>query len=232
MPHQDEIIREILNDVRLGMEDSTIMEKYGLSSLELEEVLQKLVEAGLLRRENGPGSPRSKRTINAKAIVGDIQSGMSKDDLMAKYHLSPKMLEYVCKKLLDARAIEQHHLNASSLQATVVEDIIRGLQRYYLDFDVAVYEDGHPEIQGRLRDITEQGVGLEGIESGVDSTQKFVVLGDLFGEIAPFEFQARCKWFKQGGPDDPCGGGFEITGISDKDLRELRKLIDLVTLRG
>jgi hypothetical protein len=73
---------------------------------------------------------------------------------------------------------------------------------------------------------------LEGIESAVDSIQSFVVLGDLFGEIVPFEFEARCRWFKKDGPDEPCAGGYEITSISERDLRELRKLIDLVTLRG
>jgi hypothetical protein len=232
MSRREQLKREVLSEIRLGMDDGAIMEKHKLSSLELEEVFQELVDAGLLRQENGSASPRPKVTISAKDIVHDINSGMSRDDLMGKYHLSPKMLQYVCKKLLDARAIGKDQFQDASLQATVVEGIIRGRQRYYLDFDVPVYEAGHPEIHGRLRDVTEQGVGLEGIESAVDSMQGFVVLGDLFGEIVPFEFEARCRWFKKDGPDEPCAGGYEITSISGKDLRELRKLIDLVTLRG
>jgi hypothetical protein len=232
MSHGKKLAREILREIRLGMDDSAIMEKHKLSSLELDQVYQELVDAGLLRQDNGSTSSRPKRTINAKAMVDDINAGMSKDDLMAKYHLSPKMLQYVCKKLLDARAIGKDQFQDAALQATIVEGIIRGRQRYYLDFDVPVYEAGRPDNQGRLRDITEQGVGLEGIESALESTQAFVVLGDLFGEIVPFEFAARCKWFKNEGPDEPCAGGYEITSISEKDLRELRKLIDLVTLRG
>jgi hypothetical protein len=232
MLRRQEVMHEVLRDVRLGMDDSAIMEKHNLSSLELEEFFQKLMETGLLRRANRQAAQRPKRTINAKAIVGDIGSGMSKDDLMAKYRLSSKMLQYVCKKLLETRVIGLGQLDESSLQATLVEDAVREWQRYYLDFDVPVYEKGRPEIHGRLLDVTEQGVGLEGIESEVNSTQAFVVLGDLFGEIVPFEFEARCRWFQKGADHRPCGGGYEITRISDKDVRELRKLIHLVTLRG
>jgi len=232
MPRRQEMMHEVLRDVRLGMDDSALMEKHNLSSLELEELFQKLMEAGLLRRDNRQASERPKRTINAKAIVGDIGSGMSKNELMAKYRLSSKMLQYVCKKLLDPKAIGRDQLDESSFQATVVEDAVREWQRYYLDFDVPVYEKGHPEIHGRLLDVTEQGVGLEGIESEVNSTQNFVVLGDLFGEIAPFEFEARCRWFRKGADYGPGVGGYEIIRISDKDVRELRKLIHLVTLRG
>lgn len=43
-----------------------------------------------------------KSTINAKAVLKDIKSGMTKADLMEKYKLSPKGLESLYKKLIAA----------------------------------------------------------------------------------------------------------------------------------
>jgi hypothetical protein len=48
----------------------------------------------------------AKPSINAKAVLKDIKSGMSKADLMEKYKLSPKGLESLYKKLVEAGLIQ------------------------------------------------------------------------------------------------------------------------------
>jgi uncharacterized protein (DUF433 family) len=232
MPMEENRARQILRDVRAGVDDSEIMEKYGISSVDLQNLLKQFVTAGLLRQSARPSTPRPKRSVNVKEIVRDISLGLSNDQLMEKYRLSPAMLQKVCKKLLDSRVITRDQLFNSFLEATVVEDVIRDRQRSQLDFDLLVYEAEHPEIVGRLRDVSEEGVGLEGIESKIGAIQKIVVLGDLFGEIAPFEFQARCRWFTEARQGETCIGGYEITRISDEANQELDKLIRLVTLRA
>jgi uncharacterized protein (DUF433 family) len=232
MPLDEQRARHILRDVRAGLDDSEIMEKYGISSVDLQNLLKQFVTAGLLRQGARTSASRPKRSINVKEILQDISMGLSNDQLMEKYRLSPAMLQKVCKKLLDARVVTRDQLFSSFLEATIVGDVIRDRPRSYLDFDLPVYEAQHPEIVGRLRDISEDGVGLEGIESKIGAIQKFVVLGDLFGEIAPFEFQARCRWFTQAQAGETCIGGYEITQISEEANLELDKLIRLVTLRA
>jgi hypothetical protein len=41
-------VKEFVTDVRKGMDDPTLMSKYGLSSKELEDVFQKLVEVDFI----------------------------------------------------------------------------------------------------------------------------------------------------------------------------------------
>ena len=45
-------VREILDDIGLGMDDGNLMSKYGLTPALLEKVLDKLVAAGLITEED------------------------------------------------------------------------------------------------------------------------------------------------------------------------------------
>jgi hypothetical protein len=110
-------------------------------------------------------------------------------------------------------------------------DNVRSQERYYLDFDTLVYDEARPEIHGKVVDVTEEGVGLQGIEAHVDEIKTLVVLGDPFGESFPFEFRAICRWARRA-DDDTQTAGFQIVKIAPKDLEELRKLIRLVTFTG
>ncbi len=104
--------------------------------------------------------------------------------------------------------------------------------RHEVDFEVPAYEAGHPEVQGIVRDISEEGVGVAGIDADVGEVKTLVVLGDELGEFSSFEFEGCCRWRFA----DPNGGrcltAFAITTISEADFEELRKLVLLVTVRG
>ncbi len=226
--------REILKDVRAGMDDARLMEKYRLSSTALQNLFQKLVEAGLLRREGAGFTLPNKRKIPASRIVKDIRSGMSSAELMEKYDLTERGVQRVCRELLSARALapEEYQPEISFQSTMVMRTNIRELERYHVDFDLPVYESSSPEIQGKVRDITEKGVGLVGIDSEAYETKTLVILGDYFGEISPFEFRADCRWSRRQPPSNKCFAGFRITEISRESLRELKRLIQLVALRG
>lgn len=226
--------REVLKDVRAGMDDARLMEKYRLSSTGLQSLFQQLVEAGLLRREGTGYALPGRRKLPAGSIIKDIRSGMSSAELMEKYNLTEKSLQRVCRELLAARALGPKELQTEiSFQATMVmRTNIRELQRYQVDFDLPIYEAGSPEIQGKVRDITEKGIGLVGIESEQYETKTLVILGDYFGEISPFEFRADCRWSQRRPPGGECFAGFRITEISNENLRELQRLLQLVALRG
>lgn len=227
--------REIVNDILSGIDETALMEKYGLSSKGLESLINKLVGSGLLRRPSSrdDGEDR-KRRISGRQFTADVAAGMTESQLMTKYGLSRKKLQRVCSKLLAARdrtAIEfQEEIPVD--HTTVIEANVRQIQRYYPDFEVPIYESISPEIQGKVHDITEEGVGVDGIEALVYEIKTFVVLGDPFGEVGPFEFQAECRWAKASDGDRRNVSGYRIVDISEADLGQLRKLIHLIALRA
>ena len=82
MPDKDPKLREIARDVRQGMDDAALMEKYGLSSTGLETLYAKLVHTGLLRQDRSRLQAPGPKKINSRELLQDIQSGMGKADLI------------------------------------------------------------------------------------------------------------------------------------------------------
>ena len=165
------------------------------------------------------------------AILADFKAGMSKSDLMKKYQLSEEMLRKVSKKLLDARGVR----SATDEPETVVEEpaeflATREFVRHEVDFELPIYEASRPEIHGMVRDISEYGVGMVGIEAAVGDKKTLVILGDEFGEFLSFEFEGYCRWRVVDRDDGTCVTGFAIDKISQDDLRQLRKLVRLITV--
>ena len=105
---------------------------------------------------------------------------------------------------------------------------LRRLARKSVPSYMAIYERQDLTIHGSVRDITEHGVGIKGISASQGETKTFVITPDEFVEVDPFEFEAICRWALET-PDGEVASGFEITAIADKDLHELRKMINLIT---
>jgi uncharacterized protein (DUF433 family) len=216
--------KEVLDDIKSGMDDPALMEKYQLSSKGLQRLFKELVGAGLWPE---------RRSVRARDVLRDVQRGAGRAELMDKYGLSFRGLQALVTLFVDAGVVSRDDLYGEMRleDDTVVPDEIRAFERYYLDFETPVYEASHPEIYGKVLDITEFGVGLIGIEAVIDETKHLVILGDPFGEAAPFEFEAKCRWVNRQ-EDGSCVAGFQITKIAERDMEELRKLIHLVTIGG
>ena len=75
-----------------------------------------------------------------------------------------------------------------------------------------------------VRDISELGVGVEGMETEANDERSFVIMCDEIVDIDPIEFDAVCRWAKAGN-DGTHSAGFEITHISKSAQIELKKLI-------
>ena len=172
-----------------------------------------------------------RRIIKARDVVADIRSGMGKSALLEKYRLSEKGFDKVCGQLVDAGVIEAYEIpQMRSLHCSLIKaEAIRALDRYYLDFDLPVYEDRRPETKGKVRDITLEGIGVSGLKAVVGETKKLVVPRVQVGGYEPFEFQAVCRWSKDKPVADDCQAGFEITSIAESDLQQLSRLIGMVT---
>ena len=134
----------------------------------------------------GISSPRLRR-LSARGIVKDIRAGLGNAELMTRYGLNPKQLRKTFDILLESKVINHGELrNDLSLPPDQLQPINhRELERYYLDFDLPIVETGPPEVDGKVRDITEKGVGVIGIPSEVDQVKTFLVLHDEFVLIEP-----------------------------------------------
>jgi hypothetical protein len=82
---------------------------------------------------------------------------------------------------------------------------------------------------GRIRDLSEVGVGVRGLEAQVGELKSLLVVPDEFLEVGPFSFEAKCRWSKMGGQGKFCSAGFEITDIEEDSLIQLQELLQLMT---
>ncbi len=133
--------KEAVADIRSGMDDAALMEKYHLSAEGLQSLFDKLVTGGFIdlseiaRRLPGflgvvaisesasplhmgevTASPRPLKTkspplINVQEAARDIRWGIEDSALMEKYRLSPHELGGLFDKLLSAGLITQADLN-------------------------------------------------------------------------------------------------------------------------
>lgn len=170
-----------------------------------------------------------KRTIRATDIVTDIRDGMTHAELMNKYRLSSQGLQNALKRLGETQSVPPEGLSEDSggYDDTVIIEDSRRLKRKLVPAHMAIYERHDLGIMGIVRDITERGVGIKGITATEGEIKTLVITPDEFVEVDPFEFEAVCRWVLET-PDGERASGFEITAIGEKDLRELKKMINLI----
>ena len=177
---------------------------------------------------------RSKRIIEAKDIVRDIRSGMSDAQLMKKYDLSSKGLQSAFQKLVDNRIMTVQEVYgeryAESGEDTIVICDLRQLPRYLLTIVVPLYDGAQPENKGVLRDISEKGLGITGLQARIGEIKSLVIVcGELF-EFSHIWLEAECRWINLEESEDRWEAGFQITKISREDLVRLKRLIGTLTL--
>lgn len=174
----------------------------------------------------------NKRIIQARDIVRDVRSGKTDTELMEKYGLSAKGLESAFSKLVSSgiMTVGEVYGERRSGQDTVIIDDVRELPRHYLSVTLPIYEPSHPERNGRIRDVTEKGVGITGIQARIGEVKSFVIGCRPFLDVDNIWLEAECVWMKAGKKSEDWHGGFQVTKISLKDLKNLRELIQLLSL--
>jgi hypothetical protein len=169
-----------------------------------------------------------KRKIRAGDIIRDLRSGMTIAQLTDKYRFSLKVLRFVFRRLLNAGAITKEELDAQAALYKDTVDVkgVRKLIRAPTAFPVRIYDSGNPFATGFVRDISEKGVCVEGIEAAVGEIKNLIVRSGAFGEGHTVVFEGKCRWVNV---EESSGkkwvAGFEITSISGLDSVELRKLV-------
>lgn len=97
--------RELLRDVRAGLDDFGLMRKYELTKRQLKSLLKQLADAGAV-------SFIEKLTLDlsVKALTTDIRSGLEPRDLSEKYAVTDEQLRGVCNRLVAMGLLETSEL--------------------------------------------------------------------------------------------------------------------------
>jgi uncharacterized protein (DUF433 family) len=214
------VAKEILADIRAGMGRSELMEKYALSSLELQHAFDQIAR---------------ERETRARAIATDLRQGVSDLELMKTYQLSASAFHRILKTLLDRGFITQDDLkNKSPSGFDVVILDLRKEARHVPAIPITICDATNQkdcaENRHVLRDISGHGLAVKGIDVQVHDIRRIILLGDDFGDVAPFEFEAECRWIRNEACDDQPLAGFEITNISQEDSERLVDFIERFTI--
>jgi hypothetical protein len=146
---------------------------------------------------------------------------------MKKYGLSARGLEGAFQKLARFGALSGTEIIERSYSGddTVLFKSTRIIPRHILTIPMPIYEmDSYPETIGEIRDITEQGLGISGIDAEVGETKTFSIFPNEFLKVQPFSFKAECRWIEGHAPGDSFGG-FYICEISQESQEKLQLLI-------
>jgi hypothetical protein len=111
---------------------------------------------------------------------------------------------------------------ASDFPGSVLER--RRWSRNYVTLPIPIFEAGAPNNRGWIENISENGLGILGIQSRVGETKSLVIDAPELGFDDPLSIDALCRWRGADQNGDPLGG-YEITAIHDESLAYLRRLI-------
>ena len=168
------------------------------------------------------------RTISQQQVCDEISSGTSEAELRAKYRLTSRGIERVFNLLVANGTVDQSELfeKYPSYKRKVTHVEQRQAPRVSLKGKIYVY-DISLALTGTLRDISEKGFRAAGIECSVGESNSFLIDFQPLIEADPVLVVAKCKWKEtRGHAHRYLTAGFEILGISEKDSKVLRSLIN------
>jgi PilZ domain len=174
----------------------------------------------------------TKRQINGRYIIDDLRSGMTDRELQIKYQLSANSLCKIFEKLVDRGTVSHSELSEFSALYSLRTDYeeARTYPRADLAVRVPVY-DLSTGSMGVLRDISETGLRVAGIDVSVGQAGTFQVPVDMFLHAEPLLIVAECKWTKtRRKMAEYVVAGFEIIDLSAKDRNTLQNFISVLLL--
>jgi|SRR5271157_1431905 len=173
-----------------------------------------------------------KRQINGRNIIDDLRSGVTDRELQMKYGLSTSGLCTIFEKLVDSEAMSHSELSEwsplYSLRTRYKES--RSYPRADLSVRVPIYDLETGSI-GILRDISEKGLRVAGIDANVGQVRAFQIPIDMLMQAEPLLILAECKWAKtRGKTKEYVVAGFEIIDLPAKDRNTLQNFISILLL--
>jgi hypothetical protein len=173
-----------------------------------------------------------KRRISAKFIREDIHSGLSEAELMTKYVLSLKGLQKLFRELVQANIVTHQDIykRFASYRERADQLKQRQARRAGLSLRLPVCDVGSTSF-GIVRDISETGLRVAGIEYQVGDVTTFQLPLDVFMNADPLLVVAKCRWVSEKGKKRKYFvAGFELVDLSPADLEILKQFINLLLL--
>lgn len=172
----------------------------------------------------------STRKINARELAEDFRSGATGPELMDKYDVSALQLQELLNECLEAGILQAEDVRRlSSKEKPKNGQLLRSVvSRHAIDAEILIYEKDRSEVPGRLLDVAETGVRIKDLPAREGDVKHLVIPADEVVLIEEIEFEAVCRWTRQA-EDGQVMAGFEITGVSQGSLDELRILIQSIS---
>jgi uncharacterized protein (DUF433 family) len=116
------------------MDDETLAKKYDLQGKAFQS--HKIAALNLLGQRKGGKSGKPSLKIKSGDVVKDIRAGLDNEELKEKYQLSPRQLQSLFRKIIDAKLMSPLEL-ASRLSVTPsqVSDVISDIQDAIRELD-------------------------------------------------------------------------------------------------
>ena len=114
-------------------------------------------------------------------MAADVRSGLTGAQLMQKYHLSTSGLRKVCQKLLQDGLLGTLEIQGLKLpldDGASVHKERRGIPRRVPSLQITVSDRGNEGVRGTVKDITEKGLAVKGIEADIGERKTLWILGD------------------------------------------------------
>lgn len=171
----------------------------------------------------------AQKEIKAKEIVREIVSGVGDSELMDKYKLTFRGLQSLYGQLLDLKIVDPTLLEGRIVpQLETTTTMIARLPRTDIYVPLPVQDLTNPIVRGLVINISERGLGVKALRAEVDEVKALLVRPDKFLQLHPFALKAKCRWVTPSGDPREILAGFEIISIGQKELEELRNLIQTV----
>jgi hypothetical protein len=101
--------KEVLDDIRAGLDNFSLMKKYKLTVKGLDSLYSKLLRVGALKRSEV--DPTFKVEVRAKEVLQDIRSGISRAEFVDKHRLSEKGIQSLFTKMINSGIVSQSELD-------------------------------------------------------------------------------------------------------------------------
>lgn len=147
--------KRFVEDIRSGMGDAAIMEKYCLSARSLPKVKEELMRRGLLAPadvKSTNGCPISdKISIKVKEFVRLFRESSDDFVMMSTYSLTPKQLEQIYRQLIAKGLLSEYEFHSRERRSPELQEM------ELLEPDETTAVDFTEEFSGRLRDYEKIG---------------------------------------------------------------------------
>jgi len=100
--------KELVRDIRAGIDDFGLMRKYELTKRQLKALLKQLADARAIS-----GIEKLTLDLSVKTFTTDIHAGLDRQDLAEKYALTEEQLHGVCHKLMSMGFLDTLELEVS-----------------------------------------------------------------------------------------------------------------------